>query len=61
MNTARNLEQIENEIDKEEKLMSIHKTIGNYADAEVSRLKIEQLCKDHEARALYEMQLRHKQ
>jgi len=41
--------------------MALHKTNGNYADAEVSRLKIEQLFKDREARSLYEMQLRHKQ
>ena len=41
--------------------MAVHKTNGNYADAEACRLKIEQLHKDHEARSLYEMNLRHKQ
>jgi len=53
MNGSRTVDQIESELDKEEKLMNVHKTNGNYADAEASRLKIEQLHKDHQARSLY--------
>jgi|LakMenEpi03Aug12_release.lakeMendotaPanAssembly.Ray.scaffolds.fasta_scaffold1993307_1 hypothetical protein len=40
--------------------MFIHEKNGNYADAEKSRLKMEQLQKDHEARSIYELNVRHK-
>jgi Spy/CpxP family protein refolding chaperone len=40
--------------------MYIHEKNGNYVDAEKSRLKIEQLRKDLEARTLFEMDHRHK-
>ena len=40
--------------------MFIHEKNGNYDDAEKSRLKIEQLKKDHEVRSVYEMEQRHK-
>jgi hypothetical protein len=53
MSGSRTVDQIENDIDQEEKLMYVHQKNGNYADAENSRLKLEQLHKDHEARSLY--------
>lgn len=53
MSASRTVDQIEKELDQEEKLMYVHQKNGNYADAEVNRLKIEQLQKDHEARSLY--------
>jgi hypothetical protein len=40
--------------------MFIHQKNGNYADAEKSRLKIDQLKKDLESRTLLEMDWRHK-
>lgn len=33
MSGSRTVDQIENELDKEEKLMFVHKTNGNYAEA----------------------------
>ena len=39
--------------------MYIHQKNTNYAEAEKSRLKIEQLKKDLEARTIYEMEHRH--
>lgn len=40
--------------------MYAHQKNGNYADAEISRLKIEQLKKDLESRTLLEMSWKHK-
>lgn len=47
MSGSRTVDQIEKELDQEEKLMFVHQKNGNYADAEICRLKIEQLHKDH--------------
>lgn len=60
MSSIRTADQISSEIDQEEKLMYIHQKNGNYADAEKSRLKLEQFKKDLEARTVYEMEMRHK-
>ena len=40
--------------------MEIHKTNGKYDEAEKSRVKIEQLEKEHDDRYLFEMHHRHK-
>lgn len=58
--SSRTIEVIENDLDQENKIMFVHQKNGNYGDAEKSRLKIEQLEKEHEERALYDMRLRHK-
>lgn len=41
--------------------MYIHQKNGNYMDAEKSRLKIEELQRNLEARTLFEMDRRHRQ
>jgi hypothetical protein len=50
MSGSRTVDQLENSIDQEEKLMNIHKSNGKYDEAENSRLKIEQFKKELEAR-----------
>lgn len=60
MTNIRTLDQISADIEQQEKIMYVHQKNGNFADAEKSRLKVEQLNKDLEARAIYEMEIRHK-
>lgn len=60
MSQSRTVDKITSELEQEENLMMVHEKNSNYADAEVSRLKIAQLKKDLEARTLYEMEQRHK-
>ena len=56
----RTIEQLSGDIENEEKIMDVHKANGNYADAEKSRLKIEELRTNLTNRALAEMQQRHR-
>lgn len=52
INMSRTLEKIELDLENENKIMDAHKKNGKYDDAEKSRVKIEELEKEHEDRVL---------
>ena len=60
MNASRTVDQIQSDLDQQNKLMFIHQKNGNYLEAEKSRLKIEELTRNLEARTLLQMERRHR-